>query len=67
MPTETQVSSDDPRMVAWNKYKESDAYANTRRWASKEEAVDGSLWASFIAGFEAALGSDSDTGKTDGI
>lgn len=54
MPVETEVSTDDPRKVAWDKYKKTSTYANTRRWALKEEAVDGSLWAAFIAGFEAA-------------
>lgn len=53
MPTETPVGADDPRMLAWNAYKATPEYANTRKWALHEEHVDGSLWAAFFAGFQA--------------
>jgi hypothetical protein len=33
MPAEQQLAKDDPRMVAWDAYKASDDYANSRRWA----------------------------------
>lgn len=65
----TPVASDDPRMIAWKAYVSTPEYANSRKWAlavnyedgrairpeMHEQNVEGSLWAAFIAGFEAAL------------
>lgn len=51
----TQVALDAPVMAAWNRYKRSDDYANTRRWAIEPEHVDGSLWAAFETGFRLAM------------
>lgn len=48
------VPADHPLMIAWEKYRASPAYQNTRKWALQEEDVDGSLWASFELGFLAA-------------
>lgn len=48
------IAKDAPVMVAWEAYKAGDSYQNTRRWASHEEHVDGSLWAAFSAGFTAS-------------
>ncbi len=45
------VPKDAPVMTAWNNYKSCDDYQNTRKWALHEEHVDGSLWASFYAGY----------------
>jgi hypothetical protein len=50
------LSSDDPRMIAWEKYKLTEEYANTRGWAQYAQHVDGSLWAAFLVGYEAASG-----------
>lgn len=61
---ESPVANEDPRMIAWNKYKSTDAYANSLKWAlarqyedgrpiSAEQCVsnaEGSLWTAFIAG-----------------
>ena len=33
MPTSQALSNDDPRMIAWNKYKETEEYSNTKGWA----------------------------------
>ncbi len=54
MPTMAALSKDDPRMIAWTQYKHSDDYVNAKRWATFEQHTEGSLWAAFIAGFEAA-------------
>ena len=54
MPTESPVPETDPMMIAWRAYSATDEYANTRRWATHEEHVNGSLWAAFIAGWFAA-------------
>lgn len=54
MPTMTPCPANDPLMVAWSEYKNSEEYANTKRWAAKPEHADGSLWAAFEAGFRAA-------------
>ena len=45
------VPKDDPLMIAWEAYKATDEYANTRHWALKDAHVDGSLWAAFSEGF----------------
>jgi hypothetical protein len=50
----TPYPPDDPVMVAWKAYKASEEFANTRRWATNPEHTDGSLWAAFRAGFDAA-------------
>ncbi|HEU4344033.1 MAG TPA: DUF2829 domain-containing protein [Candidatus Binatia bacterium] len=51
MPTETPIPKDHPLMVAWEAYKATPDYANTRKWASHDEHVDGSLWAAFSQGW----------------
>ena len=53
----TPEPKDSPLMKAWEAYKVTDDYANTRKWAyyNNGEHVDGSLWASFSEGFRAAL------------
>lgn len=56
----TPVPNDDPLMVAWNEYKASEEYRNTKKWAAFEEHVDGSLWAAFLAGWSAANTKGSD-------
>jgi len=48
---EQQVPKDAPVMKAWEAYKTSEEYANSRKWAQTEEHVDGSMWAAFFAGF----------------
>jgi hypothetical protein len=52
--TMTPLPVDDPRMIAWKAYRESAEYANAAGWAVFPENTEGSLWAAFIAGFEAA-------------
>lgn len=52
------LKPNDPRLLAWEEYKKSDEYKNSRSWALHEEHVDGSMWAAFIKGWsmaEAAL------------
>lgn len=48
------VAKDSPLMKAWEAYKLTDDYANTRKWAKHDEHVDGSLWAAFMQGFLSA-------------
>lgn len=36
---------------AFAKYKETEEYANTRRWAVDPKHVDGSLWAAWLVGY----------------
>ena len=54
MPDHVEVDLDDPRRIAWEEYRQSEDYPNVRRWAVHGDNVDGSLWSSFVAGFEAA-------------
>ena len=56
----SEVPLTHPMRAAWETYKDTDAYANVRKWAIHKEAgergyVDGSLWTAFVAGWEAAL------------
>jgi hypothetical protein len=48
------LPKDHPLMVAWETYKETDDYANSRKWAATPEYLEGSMWGSFMAGFIAA-------------
>lgn len=56
MPVRTALPKDAPLMVAWEAYKATDDYANTRRWATHAEHTEGSLWGAFMAGYFAAQG-----------
>jgi len=54
---------DEPVMVAWETYKKTDDFANTKKWASaidwikdNPDHIDGQLWAAFVAGWQAAGG-----------
>jgi len=55
MTASSMIPKDHPCKIAWNSYKETDEYKNTRKWALHDEHVDGSLWAAFENGFRAAL------------
>jgi hypothetical protein len=54
MPAETPVDPKSPLILAWEQYKASEEYANTRSWALHAEHVDGSLWAAFERGYRIA-------------
>jgi hypothetical protein len=43
-----------PLIVAWDAWKQTDGFANTRKWAHVEEHLEGSLWAAFMEGWLAA-------------
>lgn len=55
----TAVPPDSPLMQAWLTYQKSADYENTRRWALVKDHVDGSLWAAFVAGFNARVGENT--------
>ena len=59
----TPVSKDSPLAKAWEAYKAGQSYQNTRKWALHEKHVDGSLWAAFMAGFEAGKRSAEEARK----
>lgn len=44
----------DPMLIAFKAYEKTACYANTKRWAIHPEHVEGSLWAAFCEGWEAA-------------
>lgn len=48
------LKDDEPIMVAWKRYQETDDYDNTFKWAAHSEHRKGSLWAAFMGGFLAA-------------
>ena len=61
MTAMTPLPHDHPMLMAWNKYKETAEFANTKHWVSlpnnshnKGLYIDCSLWASFMAGWNAA-------------
>ena len=53
MNAERMVGQDEPLMIAWNAYKATEEYANSRQWAEYKAHLDGSLWAAFCAGYAA--------------
>ena len=55
MSTMAPISHESALWKAWQIYATGDDYANTRTWAMSPSAVDGSLWAAFQAGWEAAV------------
>ena len=57
MPVEAQVPEAHPMMIAWTAYKGTKEFASTRMWAATDKYLDGSLWAAFCRGWEAAKSS----------
>lgn len=68
--TYAPIDSNDPRQIAWEKYRHTEEFVNTEKWSNYvmlrgvPESNDtiithpharGSLWAAFLAGWEAAL------------
>lgn len=56
---QSPVSPEHPLMRAWDAYKASESYANTRKWLTQgsPSGGDGELWAAFEMGWRAALSS----------
>lgn len=68
MPVMMSLPDDHPMMIAWEKYRATPEAANSDKWARTLDVsepmqgqiivghphVDGALWASFVAGYEAA-------------
>lgn len=60
------VATSDPLMLAWNEYKKSKEFANSKKWAVatnyddgrpipsefRTSNLEGSMWAAFVAGFQ---------------
>ncbi len=55
MPVEQALAEDHPMMLAWNSYKLTEEFENTKRWAVSKDHTEGALWAAFVAGHTAAL------------
>lgn len=64
MSAQAELPKGHPLRDAWDAYKETFEYANTRRWALKEPHVDGSLWAAFVQGHRAAANAGADVSAT---
>jgi cation transport regulator ChaB len=43
-----------PLRAAWEQYKQTDEYKNTRKWAAHPEHLEGSMWGVWLAAFNAA-------------
>lgn len=55
MCTEEKLPDNDPRIIAWKNFKSTHKYKDARYWVvSGESHIEGSLWAVFLAGYEAA-------------
>lgn len=50
---QAEVPIGDPMRDAWEAYRLTDEYRNTLRWAIYPEHAPGSLWAAFVAGWQA--------------
>jgi len=51
----SQLPPNDALLVAWDKYKRTESFDNTKKWAADASHIDGSLWAAFMHGYTAAL------------
>lgn len=54
MSTMALVPKDDPLMIAWEVFKQTEHYENAKRWAKHPEHLEGSLWAMYEQGFRDA-------------
>lgn len=54
MAAMSEMSMTHPLRAAWEQYKQTAEYQNTRKWAAHPEHLDGSLWGVWMAGFQAA-------------
>ena len=54
MTVMSPLPADHPMMVAWNKHKATDEYANDLKWVAREEHREGALWSLFVAGYRHA-------------
>jgi hypothetical protein len=43
-----------PVMQAWEAYKRTEGFENTRAWVGVAEHTEGALWAAFVEGWKAA-------------
>lgn len=51
MSVSQQVPKDAPVIKAWEAHKATEEYTDSLKWAAHPEAVEGSLWALFYAGY----------------
>jgi len=49
------VPEDHPLMRAWKAHQATADFANSKHWATVPEHLQGSLWALFMAGFNAGI------------
>lgn len=49
-----QCPPDSPLMKAWEEYRRGEDFRNSFKWAADVEHRTGSMWAAFMAGFNAA-------------
>lgn len=54
MPSSAPLPKGHPALLAWEAHKKTEEYENSKRWAAMPEHVEGSLWALFWAGWNAA-------------
>jgi hypothetical protein len=55
MPTETALPKDHPLLNAWERYKQTEEFANNRKWAKHSDALVGALWSVFAAGYKVGM------------
>ena len=60
-----ELPKGDPRIIAWEKFKQSREYTNAHRWIPiGGQYIDGALWAAFLTGYEVAkLSEPSETSE----
>ena len=59
-----QLSANDSRRIAWERWKQHPDYAPAARWARDPLSVDGSMWRSFLEGYTAAAAIARSTAET---
>jgi hypothetical protein len=61
---ETPMAKNDPCLIAWERFKQSDNYKNLRRWALHgEEYIDGQLWGVWNRAYFAAIDASKEKGQ----
>ena len=54
MVEQRKMSKDNPIRIAWEKYKVTDEYKNSFKWAEDSKHRDGSMWTVYVQGYNDA-------------
>lgn len=55
MTAQSPLPKDHPLLNAWERFKQTEDYANSKKWAAHPEHLEGSLWALFMEGYRIGM------------